>query len=135
MSQEPSSTEAIVTRIRELLGVTRDDAESALSQLSLERVLRLTRRQLLDGARYLGLTGLGRLTKDVLARQFLHALRGLVPVAEPEAEDTGDGPHKFDLGRPTEEGGSTPSVSPGATDRIVSRPWSSIPSGSTSTGR
>jgi hypothetical protein len=105
MSQEPSSTEVIVTRIRELLGVTRDDAESALSQLSLERVLRLTRRQLLDGAGYLGLTGLGRLTKDVLARQFLHAVRGLVPVAEPEAEDTGDGPRKFDLGRPTEEGG------------------------------
>ena len=105
MSREPSSPEAIVSRLRELLGVTRDDAESELSQLSLEGLLRLTRRQLLEGARYLGLTGLGRLTKDGLARKFLQALQGLVPATEPQAEDSGDVPGKFDLGQPTEVDG------------------------------
>ena len=104
MSQEPASPGGIVSRIRELLGMASGDAESELSQLSLEALLRLTRRQLLDGARYLGLTGVGRLTKAVLARQFLEVLRTLVPSAEPEAqEDPGDGPRKFDLGHLTDE--------------------------------
>src|SRR5215475_11693481 len=97
MSQEPASPGGIVSRIRELLGMESGDAESELSGLSLEALLRLTRRQLLDGARYLGLTGVGRLTKDVLARQFLEVLRTLVPSAEPEApEGPGHGPREFD---------------------------------------
>ena len=83
--------------------MTSGDAESELSGLPLEALLRLTRRQLLDGARYLGLTGVGRLTKDELARQFLEVLRTLVPSAEPEAQRPGDGPRKFDLGRVAEE--------------------------------
>src|SRR6516164_5125211 len=104
MSQEPASPGGIVSRIRELLGMEGGDAESELSGLSLEALLRLTRRQLLDGARYLGLTGVSRLTKDVLTRQFLEFLRTLVPSADPEAEEEpGDGPRKFDLGHPTAE--------------------------------
>jgi hypothetical protein len=104
MSQEPASPRGIVSRIRELLGMASGDAESELSGLSLEALLRLTRRQLLDGARYLGLTGASRLTKDVLARQFLEVLRTLVPSAEPEAqEEPGDGPRRFDPGYLTDE--------------------------------
>ena len=114
--------------------MTSGDAESELSGLPLEALLRLTRRQLLDGARYLGLTGVGRLTKDELARQFLEVLRSLVPSAEPEAQRPGDGPRKFDLGRVEEEAADAERI-PGATDRTVSRPWWSIPSTSTSTGR
>src|SRR5262245_65443699 len=103
MSQESWSPEAIVSRIRELLGVIRDDAEAELSQLSLERLLRLTRRQLVEGARYLGLTDVDRLTKDVLASKFLQVLRGLVPAAEPQAEDSGDVPPTLALMARTDE--------------------------------
>src|SRR5262249_36064203 len=103
MSQEPASPRALVSRIRELLGMGSDDAESELSSLSLEALLRFTRRQLLDGARYLGLAGVSRLTKDVLAGQFLEVLRSLGPSAEPEAQRPGDGTRKFDLGPTTEE--------------------------------
>jgi hypothetical protein len=103
MSQEPALLRAIVSRIREFLGMGSGEAESELSSLSLEALLRFTRRQLLDGARYLSLTGVSRLTKDVLARQFLEVLRSLGPSAEPEAQRPGDGTRKFDLGPTTEE--------------------------------
>src|SRR5262249_6771269 len=83
-------------------------AEAELSQLSLERLLRLTRRQLVEGARYLGLTDVDRLTKDVLASKFLQVLRGLVPAAEPQAEDSGDVPPKLDILAPTEEADAEP---------------------------
>jgi len=97
MSQEAGSSGGIVSRIRELLGMEISDAESELSGLSLEALLRLTRRQLLDGARYLGVTGVSRLTKDVLASRFLEVLRTLVPSAGPEAqEESGHGPREFD---------------------------------------
>src|SRR5262249_89948 len=49
---------------------------------------------LVEGARYLGLTDVDRLTKDVLANKFLQVLRDLVPAAEPQAEDSGDVPPK-----------------------------------------
>jgi hypothetical protein len=97
MSQEPASSGGIVSRIRELLGIESGDAEAELSGLSLEALLRLTRRQLLDGARYLGVTGVSRLTKDVLASRFLEVLRTLVPSAEPEApEKSGHRPRDLD---------------------------------------
>ena len=47
-------------------------------------MLRHTRRQLLDCARYLGLTGIHRLTKDALATQFLQALQRLAPLQAAE---------------------------------------------------
>src|SRR5262249_51746364 len=97
MSQEPASSGGIVSRIRELLGIESGDAEAELSGLSLEALLRLTRRQLLDGARYLGVTGVSRLTQDVLASRFLEVLRTLVPATEPEAlEEFGRGPGELD---------------------------------------
>src|SRR5262249_52673942 len=95
MSQEAGSSGGIVSRIRELLGMEISDAESELSGLSLEALLRLTRRQLLDVARYLGVTGVSRLTKDVLASRFLEVLRTLVPSAEPETQqESEDGSRK-----------------------------------------
>src|SRR5262245_59683217 len=93
----------MVSRIRELLGMNSGDTESELPRLSLEAILRFSRRQLLDGARYLGLTRVSRLTKDVLARRFLEALGSLVPSAGPEVQGPGDAARKFDLGRTTEE--------------------------------
>jgi len=102
MPQESSSPETILSRIRELLGLTRDDADPEFSTPSLEAVLRHTRRQLLEGARYLGLTGIHRLTKDALATQFLQALQRLALLVGAEAQEHADRPHKFDLGRPTE---------------------------------
>lgn len=102
MPPELSSPRAIVSRIRELLGLTPDDADSELSMLSLEALLRLTRRQLLDAARYLGLTEVGRLTKDALARQFLQMFRSLERSAALETQESGDGSRKFDLGRAME---------------------------------
>jgi len=66
-----SASASILSRIRELLGLTREDPEFPMP--SREALLRRTRRQLLEGARYLGLTGLHRLTKDALATRFLRA--------------------------------------------------------------
>jgi hypothetical protein len=102
MPQESSSPATILSRIRELLGLTPDDADAEFSMPSLEAVLRHTRRQLLDGARYLGLTDIHQLTKDALATQFLQALQRLALLAGAKAQEPADRPHKFDLGRPTE---------------------------------
>jgi hypothetical protein len=73
-----------------MLGLTRDDAVSEFSAPSLEAVLRRTRGQLLDCARYLGLTGIHRLRKDALATRFLQALRG--PTASGSSSSAGRRP-------------------------------------------
>jgi len=94
---------SVLTRIRELLGLTPDDVDPESSTLSLEALLLRTRRQLLECARYLGLTGIHRLTKDALATRFLEALQEMIGSAAPVAPESTDRPHKFDLGQPTEE--------------------------------
>src|SRR5262245_722153 len=99
-----SSPAGVLSRIRDLLGLTPDDAEPGLPTPSLEALLRRTRRQLLEYARYVGLTGIHRLTKDVLAIRFLDALEALTRAATGESPEQADRPHKFDLGQPTEKG-------------------------------
>ena len=94
------SPDRILSRIRELLGLTPDDVDPESTTPSLEALLRRTRRQLLECARYLGLPGIHRLTKDALATRFLVALQDLLGYAEPGAPER-TGPHKFDLGQPT----------------------------------
>ena len=98
-----SASASILSRIRELLGLTREDPEFPMP--SREALLRRTRRQLLEGARYLGLTGLHRLTKDALATRFLRALQEMMGSGAPETDEPADRPHQFDLGRPTETPG------------------------------
>jgi hypothetical protein len=88
----------ILSRIRELLGLTADDPEFPTS--ALDASLRRTRRQMLESARFLGLTGLHRLPKGALAARLLRTLQGMMGSAE---DEPADGPHKFDLGRPTEK--------------------------------
>jgi len=86
MSRESPPTATVLSRIRDLLGLTGDEEKlqhathatlSELAALSLENLLRCTRRQLLLSARHLGLTGVHRLTKDELARRFQQAMRAV----------------------------------------------------------
>ena len=90
----------MLSRVRELLGLSRADSEFAVP--SLEALLRRTRDQLLECARRLGLTGLHRLSKDALATRFLQALQEMVASAAPEAHGPARGPHRLDLVLPTE---------------------------------
>jgi hypothetical protein len=92
----------VLSRIRELLGLTPDDVDAESSTLSLEALLRRTRLQLLECARSLGLTGIHRLTKEALATRFLEALQEMIGSLAAEAPESTDGPHKFDLGQPPE---------------------------------
>jgi len=100
MSPEAPPSATIISHIRKLLGLSGDQGE--LGALSLEALLQRTRRQLLDCARYLDLTGIQRLTKDALAGRLQQVLRSLAARATPEAEEPSDRAHRFDLGRPRE---------------------------------
>jgi hypothetical protein len=96
-----ASPASVLSRIREQLGLTSDDVDPESTTPLLEALLRRTRRQLLECARYLGLTGIDHLTKDALASRFLQALEDLIGYAGPGAPEP-TGPHKFDLGQPAE---------------------------------
>jgi hypothetical protein len=85
-------------------------ADFAPGEVALERLLVHTRRQLLECAKLLGLTGVDRLKKDMLARRFHEALRTMAPS---EPAESADHARKFDLGERGEE--------PRAVDNI---PWS-----------
>jgi hypothetical protein len=95
------SPASILSRMRDLLGLAPDEIDPESTTPSLEALLRRTRRQLLECARYLGLTGIHRLTKDALATRFLQALEDLVGSAGPGAAEPA-GSHKLDRERPTE---------------------------------
>src|SRR5262249_47357516 len=82
---------------RDLLGL-----REPLRSLSLEGLQRYTRAQLLDCARRVGLTGLSRLTKSVLAERFQAALATLGLADQGPAPTEGDATRKFDLGLPRE---------------------------------
>jgi hypothetical protein len=101
MSHEVRSSVPIVSQIRKLLGLSGDEAERDV--LSMEALLRRTRAQLIECARYLDLTGVRRLTKAVLLDRLERRLRELGILAAPEPEEPLDRSHRFDLGRPTEE--------------------------------
>jgi len=107
MPREDSSPSGVVFQIREMLGLSGEESGSGFAGLSLEALQRHTRRQLLECARRLGLTGLDRLTKEAIAKRFQVALQGLGVSPEPRepaanAEEPADLPRKFDLGRPAE---------------------------------
>jgi hypothetical protein len=78
--------------------------EGATRASLLEALQRRTRRQLLECARHLGLTGIYRLRKDDLIGKLHEVLRGLGVEGRPEPAEGGplDLPHKFDLGLPAE---------------------------------
>src|SRR2546426_11920262 len=63
-------------RIRSINPVMATNVIPVLAEegLDYDALLRRTRRQLLECARYLGLTGLHRLTKDALGARLLQAL-------------------------------------------------------------
>lgn len=84
--------------MRKLLGLSGDEGEAG--GLSLEALLQRTRRQLLDCARYVDLTGIQRLTKGALAERLHEFLRSLTAMVQ--AEEQPDRAHRFDLGRPNE---------------------------------
>src|SRR5262245_22229227 len=95
----PSTLAGVLAQIRDLLG--RPDG---LAGLSLEALESRTRRQLLDWADRLGLTGLQRLTKEAIAARVREALARLgVGSDVAEGEERALLPHKFDLGRPPEK--------------------------------
>jgi hypothetical protein len=97
-SESPVSPRKVLSRIRELRGLV-DDADGAdfdLTPPSLGELLGHTRRQLLECARCLRLTGIHRLTKAALASRVQHELAKLAMLAGPP--DVADAPHKFDLG-------------------------------------
>jgi hypothetical protein len=101
MMSEPrgsASPRSVLARIRELRGLARDGerADLDLTPPSLEALLRHTRRQLIECARCVGLTGAQRLTKAPLAtrvKQELERIAILAGAQEPE-----DASRKFDLG-------------------------------------
>src|SRR5262245_55142603 len=91
-SEEHTSSD-VLSQIRNLLGL-----REPLGSLSLDTLQRYTRAQLLDCARRIGLTGLSRLTKGVLAERFQSALATLGLASEPAPATGGDAARKFDLG-------------------------------------
>jgi hypothetical protein len=99
MPDSTSTSRSVLAQIREILGLGDDVA------LSLDTIQRYTRRQLVEGARRLGLTGIQSLTKATLASRFFQALESLVasPDAAPPAPvEIRDPARKFDLGQPAE---------------------------------
>jgi hypothetical protein len=110
MTERAPSPRTLLAQVREVLRL--GDDWPALRELTLEELGRRSRAQLLDCARRLGLTGLGRLTKASIAERFQQALDTLLtsvaPAPErpetPPARDAARGhpARKFDLGQPAE---------------------------------
>ena len=86
----------LLSRIRKLRGRPRAGAEVGLVVPSLEALLSQPRRQLLEYARRIGLTGIHRLTKAALATRFRQEFERLAVRAG--AQELADVPRKFDLG-------------------------------------
>ncbi len=91
MSPDDPSRQASLAEVATLLGLP---DSSALHTLDIESLRKRTHRQLLEGARRLGLSGVSKLTKDALADRLSAALR----VAD--IEDAGHAvlTHKFEVG-------------------------------------
>ena len=92
-SRRSASSRSVFSRLRTVRGPADDGADIALTALSLEDLLRHTRRQLIEYARRVGLTGIHRLTKAALATRVRQELARLADVQEPA-----DVSRKFDLG-------------------------------------
>ncbi len=95
-SPDPASPRMLLSRIRMLRGRGRAGAGAGLIVPSLEALLRQPRRQLLEYAQRIGLTGIHRLTKDALATRFRQEFERLAVRAG--AQEPADAPRKFDLG-------------------------------------
>ena len=97
-SRGSASPRSVLARIRELRGLARDGerADLDLTPPSLEELLRHTRRQLIECARCVGLTGAQRLTKAALATRIQQELERIAILAG--AEEPADASRKFDLG-------------------------------------
>ena len=97
-SRGSASPRSVLARIRELRGLARDGerADLDLTPPSLEELLRHTRRQLIECARCVGLTGAQRLTKAALATRFQQELERIAILAG--AQEPADASRKFDLG-------------------------------------
>jgi hypothetical protein len=97
-SRDPASPRIVLARVRELRGLARegDGADFDLATPSLEDLLRQTRRQLLECARCVGLTGIHRLAKAQLATRVRQELERLAVLAD--RQEPADAPRKFDLG-------------------------------------
>jgi hypothetical protein len=103
-SWESASPRRVLPRVQELRRLARGGADLGLTAPSLEDLLRHTRRQLLEYARSVGLTGIHRLTKAALAARFRQEVQRLVALEG--TREPADAPHKFDLGlAPAETGG------------------------------
>ena len=100
MSESPGSASprSVLARIRELRGLARagDRADLDLTPPSLEELLRHTRRQLIECAQCVGLTGAQRLTKAALAMRVQQELERIALLAG--APEPADASRKFDLG-------------------------------------
>jgi hypothetical protein len=100
MAEIPPERPDVIAEIRELLGRVPGGA-------SLEALERYTRRQLLDWTQRLGITGLGKHTKEAIAHRFHQALQTLgvapleatAPESPPAREAPADAVRKFELGR------------------------------------
>ena len=102
-SRNSASPRIVLSRIRELRGLTRAGADPGVTLPTLEDLLRQTRRQLVEYAQCAGLTGIHRLTKTALATRFLQELERLAVLAG--EQEPADAPRKFDLGLTSDEGG------------------------------
>ena len=111
MTERSPSSRTLLAQVREILGL--GDDWPALRELTLDELGRRSRAQLVDCARRLGLTGLGRLTKASIAERFQQALDTVLasvapapegPAAPPAHDETRAHPaRKFDLGQPAEQ--------------------------------
>ena len=97
-SRGSASPRSVLARIQELRGLARDGerADLDLTPPSLEELLRHTRRQLIECARCVGLTGAQRLTKAALATRVQQELERIAILAG--AQEPADASRKFDLG-------------------------------------
>lgn len=73
---------------------------ASFGTLSVDHLKQRTHRQLLESSRRLGLSGVSRLGKDVLAQKLWHALEQVGAFSLPVVEDAGHTvlSHKFELG-------------------------------------
>ena len=98
-SRGSASPRSVLARIRELRALARagDRADLDLTPPSLEELLRYTRRQLIECARCVGLTGgVQRLTKVALAMRIQPELERIALLAG--VPEHADASRKFDLG-------------------------------------
>jgi hypothetical protein len=114
MTAETATAAELASEILALLG--RDPRAASPARLSAEILQSCTRDQLLDCARRLGLTGVSKLPKEVLAGRVQVAFERLPREAPPTSGADASFPPKFDLG-PSVEGAKIPEHIPWGYDQ------------------